>query len=302
MSNKAHIALSTFSIKDLETITGIKAHTLRIWEQRYKLIQPRRTATNIRYYTDEDLRFILNVSILNNSGIKISEIAGMDADEIREMVVQISGKSSSYSAQVKSLSKAMFALDEAEFNRILADSILRIGLEDTMIRLVFPFLHQIGVLWVTGAIHPAHEHFMSNLIRQKLFVAIDAQTGKKQEKGKKFLLFLPEGEPHEIGLLFANYMLRSRGHEVVYLGQNLPFEDLRHVFNFYEPEYVVSVLTSGMNPAEVQDFVDRIALSWPKAHILLTGYLVVAHPGLRVPENMQVIKTVEEMRQTIDGI
>lgn len=294
--------MSTFSIKDLETITGIKAHTLRIWEQRYKLIEPKRTSTNIRYYTDEDLRFILNVSILNNSGIKISEIAAMKAEDIREKVVSISENSTSFSAQVKSLSKAMFALDEAEFNRILADSILRSGLEDTIIRLVFPFLHQIGVLWVTGAIHPAHEHFITNLIRQKLFVAIDAQTGKTQEKGKKFLLFLPEGEPHEIGLLFANYMLRARGHEVVYLGQNLPFEDLRHVFNFYEPEYVVSVLTSGMNPGEVQDFVDRIAQSWPKANILLTGYLVVSHPGLRVPAKVQVIRSVEEMRQTIDGI
>ncbi len=302
MSNKAHIALSTFSIKDLETITGIKAHTLRIWEQRYKLIEPKRTPTNIRYYTDEDLRFILNVSILNNSGIKISEIAAMKAEDIREKVVNLSENYTSFSAQVKSLSKAMFALDEAEFNRILADSILRSGLEDTMIRLVFPFLHQIGVLWVTGAIHPAHEHFITNLIRQKLFVAIDAQTGKTQEKGKKFLLFLPEGEPHEIGLLFANYMLRARGHEVVYLGQNLPFEDLRHVFNFYEPEYVVSVLTSGMNPGEVQNFVDHIALSWPKANILLTGYLVVSHPGLRVPAKVQVIRSVEEMRQTIEGL
>lgn len=302
MSNKAHIALSTFSIKDLETITGIKAHTLRIWEQRYKLIEPKRTATNIRYYNDEDLRFILNVSILNNSGIKISEIANMETEEIREMVLKISERATSHSGQIKSLSKAMFALDEAEFNRILADSILRIGLEDTMILLVFPFLHQIGVLWVTGAIHPAHEHFITNLIRQKLFVAIDAQTGKTKEKGKKFLLFLPNGEPHEIGLLFANYMLRTRGHKVIYLGQNLPFEDLNHVFDFYEPEYVVSILTSGMNPDEVQSFVARISISWPKAHILLTGYLVVTHPGLIVPENVLVIRSVEEMRQEMDGI
>lgn len=302
MSNKAHIALSTFSIKDLETITGIKAHTLRIWEQRYKLIEPKRTATNIRYYNDEDLRFILNVAILNNAGIKISEITKMEAEAIREKVLEISETPHSGSLQVKSLIKAMFALDEAEFNRILADLILRNGLEDAMIQVVFPFLHQIGVLWITGAIHPAHEHFISNLIRQKLFVAIDAKTGNSQVKGKKFLLFLPEGEPHEIGLLFANYMLRARGHEVVYLGQNLPFDDLRQVFNFYEPEYVVSVLTSGMNPDEVQKFVDHIAVSWPKAHILLTGFLVVSHPGLTLPPNIQVIRSVEEMRETIEGL
>lgn len=301
MNNKVHIALSTFTIKDLETITGIKAHTLRIWEQRYKLIQPKRTPTNIRYYDERDLRFILNVSILNNYGIKISEISKMEPEKIREMVLLISEKPSPYSSQIKTLIATMFGLDENGFNRILADNILKRGLEDTMIHVVFPFLHQIGVLWVTGSIHPAHEHFITNLIRQKLFVAIDAQTGRSQPAAKKFLLFLPEGEPHEIGLLFANYMLRARGHDVVYLGQNLPFEDLRQVFNFYEPEVVVSILTSGMNPDEVQNFVNQVAISWPQSQILLSGYLVVTHPGLKVPKNVQIILSVDEMRKTIES-
>jgi len=302
ISNKAHIALSTFSIKDLETITGIKAHTLRIWEQRYHLIEPKRTATNIRYYDDDDLRFILNVSILNNYGIKISEIAKMEEEKIREMVLVISEKSSPYESQIKALIAAMFSLDEDGFNRILANNILRQGLEETMIHVVFPFLQQIGILWVTGSIHPAHEHFITNLIRQKLFVAIDAQTGKIRKEGKKFLLFLPEGEPHEIGLLFANYMLRARGHDVVYLGQNLPFEDLRTVFDFYEPECVMSVVTTGMNSDEVQTFVNTLSKSWPDAQIYVTGFLVVTHPNLKVPSNVRVLKSVDDMRCTVDEI
>lgn len=302
LKQKDHIALSTFSIKDLETITGIKAHTIRIWEQRYRLISPKRTDTNIRYYTDEDLRFILNVSILNNHGIKISEIAGMEKEAIRQAVLDLSEHSSAHSGQIKALISAMFSLDEQDFNRILANLILRSGLEDTMIDVVFPFLHQIGILWMTGSIHPAHEHFISNLIRQKLYVAIDGQTGRTHAEGKRFMLFLPEGEPHELGLLFANYMLRSRGHEVVYLGQNVPFQDLRSVLDFYEPQFVVTILTSGLNEGEVQDFIHELSKSWPDAEIILTGFLVLHHSSLQVPENVRIIKEVGEMRVLIDHL
>lgn len=287
--------MSKFSIKDIETITGIKAHTLRVWEQRYNFIAPKRTTTNIRYYDDEDLRLILNVSILNNYGIKISEIAKMSAEKIREMVLVISQKESPHASQIKSLISTMFSLDESSFNNILTTNILRMGLEDTITQIVFPFLHQIGVLWMTNAIHPAHEHFITNLIRQKLQVAIDGQTGKSSPKGKKFLLFLPEGENHEIGLLFANYFLRSRGHQVVYLGQNLPYEDLAKVFDFYAPDFVFSTLTTAYDTNEVQHFVNRLAESWPDTTIVLTGHLIVSNQSLVLYPNVRVIHTLHEL-------
>jgi DNA-binding transcriptional MerR regulator/methylmalonyl-CoA mutase cobalamin-binding subunit len=287
--------MSTFSIKDIETITGIKAHTLRVWEQRYNLITPKRTDTNIRYYDDEDLRFILNVSILNNYGIKISEIAKMTHEKIREMVLVVSEKDSPHSAQIKALISAMFSLDEVAFNSILSSNILKMGLEDTVVQIVFPFLHQIGILWMTDAIHPAHEHFITNLIRQKLHVAIDAQTSKPTTSGKKFLLFLPEGESHEIGLLFANYVLRNKGHEVVYLGQNLPHEDLAKVFDFYNPDYVFSSVTSAMDGQEVQTFVNKLSTSWPNTTIILTGYLILSNTVLELPNNVRVIKETSEL-------
>ncbi|TNE80569.1 MAG: MerR family transcriptional regulator [Bacteroidetes bacterium] len=294
--------MSRFSIKDIETITGIKAHTLRIWEQRYNLIEPKRTDTNIRYYDDNDLKFILNVSILNNYGIKISEIAKMPLSKIQEMVLSISEKDSPFESQIKALISAMFSLDEGAFNRMLSTNILRIGLEETMIRVVFPFLHQIGVLWLTGSIHPAHEHFITNLIRQKLFVAIDAQTGASSGKSRRFLLFLPEGEPHEIGLLFANYMIRARGHEVVYLGQNLPFEDLKVVFEFYNPEYVLSAVTSGVTDGDIQHFVDTVSNTWPDASVMLTGYQIVNAQNLKVPNNVQVVPDLEFLRAYVEQV
>lgn len=294
--------MRTYTIKDLETISGIKAHTLRIWEQRYNLLVPKRTPTNIRYYTDEDLRFILNVSILNNYGLKISEIVKMSPDKISELVLLVSEKNSPAASQIQSLISAMFSLDEEAYNRILANNILRVGLEKTMMDVVFPFLQQIGVLWMTGSVHPAHEHFITNLIKQKLYVAIDGQTGSKTANSKKFLLYLPQGEPHEIGLLFANYVLRSRGHEVVYLGQNVPHEELAKVLNIYTPDYIFSVLTSGMNHDEVQDFVDNIYKEWTKSDIWLTGYLVLNHPGLNLMQNVKIIHSVQELVESIDDL
>jgi DNA-binding transcriptional MerR regulator len=294
--------MTRFAIKDIECITGIKAHTLRIWEQRYNLIVPKRTDTNIRYYDDDDLRFILNVSILNNYGIKISEIAKMSRDKIREMVLLVSEKESPQSAQVKALISTMFGLDEHGFNNILSSNILKLGLEDTIIQVVFPFLHQIGVLWMTEAVHPAHEHFITNLIRQKLYVAIDAQTGKQSVDGKKFLLFLPEGETHEIGLLFANYFLRARGHKVVYLGQNLPYTDLGKLFDFYEPDYVLSSVTSAFTEQGVQGFINKLSKCWPDTTILLTGYLVVTNDCLCLPPNVQVLKDITQLGELAEAI
>lgn len=296
------IAVSKFSIKDIETITGIKAHTLRVWEQRYNFLTPKRTDTKIRYYDDDDLRFILNISILNNHGIKISEIAKMSYQKIQEMVLLVSEKDSQYENQVKALISSMFSLDENAFNKILTSCILKLGLESTMTEIVFPFLHQIGIMWLTGSVHPAHEHFITNLIRQKLYVAIDAQTGKINGEGKRFLLFLPEGEPHEIGLLFANYMLRSRGHQVIYLGQNLPHEDLKNVFDFYEPEYVFTTVTSAFAEEDIQAFLDHLQESWPKANIWVTGSQVVCREDLKIPSNLSVIKNVPDMASMINKI
>jgi len=294
--------LPKFSIRDIENITGIKAHTLRIWEQRYNFLIPKRTDTNIRYYDDDDLRFIINVSILNNYGVKISEISKMNAEKIQEMVLVVSEKSTPYDSQIKALTSAMFSLDEVAYNKILNTNILKQGLEDTMENIVFPFMHQIGIMWITGSIHPAHEHFISNLTKQKLHVAIDGQTGKKLPDAKRFLLFLPEGEPHELGLLLANYMLRSRCQEVVYLGPNMPFEDLKEVFDFHEPQFVVSSLTSGDSNENLQAMIDKLSISWPEARILLTGSQVLNNTALKFPQNVEVIKSIKHFASVIDSV
>jgi len=233
--------MANYSIRDLEKLSGIKAHTIRIWEKRYQLIQPRRTSTNIRYYSDNELKKLLNISILHRHGYRISKIAQLDNDEIHERIREITNEGCDFISQVENLVIAMIELDENKFEKILSKSIIRIGFEETIIKLVYPLFEKIGILWVTGTINPAQEHFMSNLIRQKLVSAIDGQISSDSSASKKFILFLPEGELHELGLLFYSFMLKKSGHQVIYLGQSVPFHDLIEI-NEIKPLIISSPL------------------------------------------------------------
>ncbi len=235
--------MSNYSIKDLETLSGIKAHTLRIWEQRYNIIKPKRTDTNIRFYDDEDLKRILNISLLNQNGFKISKIADMSTLEINEKVFDLAQESLKYPDQVQALMMSMMEIDEDRFEKTISRSILQFGLEKTMIHIVYPFLNKVGLLWQIGTISPYQEHFVSNLIRQKIIVSIDSQTNLISES-KKFLLYLPESELHEIGLLFATYILKTRGHKVFYFGQTLPVEDLIQACKTCQPDCTFTIITS----------------------------------------------------------
>ncbi|RZK17588.1 MAG: MerR family transcriptional regulator, partial [Flavobacterium sp.] len=239
--------MSNYSIRDLEHLSGIKAHTLRIWEQRYNIITPKRTDTNIRIYDDQDLKLVLNIALLKEHEYKISEIAKLSAERLSKEVISISEKKQNYPDQIHALTIAMIDLDEAQFEKIMATNILKFGFEDMMINIIYPFLSRIGVLWVTGSIGPAQEHFISNLIRQKLIVAIDGQVLRPTPYSKKYVLYLPDGELHELSLLFANYVLRARNNKVIYLGQTLPFEELVFVCETQKPDYIFTAITS--NPA-----------------------------------------------------
>ncbi|MES2618256.1 MAG: MerR family transcriptional regulator [Bacteroidota bacterium] len=281
-------------IKDIENISGIKAHTIRIWEQRYKIFEPHRTDTGIRYYDEQQLRLILNISILNNNGYKISKIAEMSLEEIHKKCQELSENRSKYDGQVQSLVSTMMLFDEKEFNKILSINVLKIGLEDTMIQIVFPFLEQIGLLWLSGSIHPAHEHFISNLIRQRLFVAIDNLNVSANNHSKKFLVFVPTGESHDLSILFANYVLRSRGHDVIYLGSQTPFEDLYDIFDLRKPDYIFSVITSISSNVSIQTFVNNIGKQWKETQVLLSGNQVANKKDLKLPANFKVVNNPSE--------
>jgi len=290
-----------YSIKDLENLSGIKAHTLRIWEQRYNIITPKRTDTNIRLYDDTDLKFILNISLLREYGYKISEISLMSENEMRAEVVSLTEKKIKFPDQIQTLTIAMIDLDEERFEKVIALNILQLGFEQTMINIIYPFLHRIGVLWMTGSISPAQEHFISNLIRQKIIVAIDGQPNHWNNKTKKFMLFLPEGELHEISLLFANYILRSRQQKVIYLGQSLPFADLESAYEMHKPDYLFTILTSFPSDNDAHKYITKLKDRFTETKILLTGYQVVnINLNVKAP-NLIVFNNISQLVELIEA-
>jgi len=218
--------MSLYTIRELEKISGIKAHTIRIWEKRYGLISPDRTPTNIRKYTDSDLKKLLNVALLNKNGLKISKIASLSEEVINKHVNDLITESPECNNFSEGLTMAMMEMDEYVFEQLLSRAVMRYGFEDAVIKVVYPFLVKIGLMWQTCNITPVQEHFVSNLLRQKFFVALDGIITDINKPHKLALFFLPEGEMHELGLLFFCYLAKKRNHRVVYLGQSVPLDSI----------------------------------------------------------------------------
>jgi DNA-binding transcriptional MerR regulator len=284
--------MAQYSIKDVETLSGVKAHTLRIWEQRYNFVKPHRTGTNIRYFTDEQLKNILNIALLNRNGTKISKIAGMSAEDLKKEVLRITTHHIKPNVLLDSLIHAMIDFDEARFEKALSQSIVKLGFEHTFSKVVFPMLERTGILWSTGTVRPAQEHFISNLIRRKLSVAIDNQYVNPTRLTRKFVLFLPDGEIHEILLLFTEYLLRVRNHEVAYIGNSLPFEDIDFINKAFKPDCLVTYFTIPPREMALQLYLDKLSASFPAIRIFISGTQVVLQKPV-LPSNVTFINSMD---------
>lgn len=266
---------ASYSIKDLEKLSGVKAHTLRIWEKRYALFKPHRTKTNIRFYSNDDLKRILNIGLLNKNGLKISRIADLTEAELSKKVTELSLVRTVHEDIIDQLIIGMIDLNENFFSKIFSDSILRIGFEATIEKIIFPFFYRIGVMWQTGGINPAQEHFISNIVRQKLIVAIDGINQPDDSKTKTIVLFLPENELHELSLLFYNYALRARNYRTIYLGQTVPAADLIRIATIIKPHAFIAVLTNPLTNKGIERFVQQLSGIPGNRRILLSGRTVV---------------------------
>jgi MerR family transcriptional regulator, light-induced transcriptional regulator len=288
--------MAIYSIKDLEKLSGIQAHTIRIWEKRYQLVRPKRTTTNIRVYSDEDLKRLLNVAILNGNGLKISKIAQLSENEVKDRILNLTDDSSKTENQIDSLILSMIDLNEHKFEKILSRMVIQVGFEEAITQVIYPFLVKIGVLWQTGNINPAQEHFVTNLIRQKLFVAIDSVLVDELPEKKRFILFLPEGELHDIGLLYYNYLIKKNGHHVLYLGQSVPFPDIIEVHKLQPADYLVTSFTTSIPHEMLSEYLNALSTTFPKIKIFVIGTQVDAqelkkHPNITKVENPTALKT-----------
>jgi DNA-binding transcriptional MerR regulator len=290
--------LSTYSIKDLEKLSGIKAHTLRMWEQRYGILNPQRTESNIRYYSNDDLRKLLNINILNNNGFKISKIVKLKDEEINQKVLELSQIKTDVDVQIGSLLLAMIEIDEMRFEQVVTSSIVQMGFENTILKIVFPFLKKIGVMWQTGSINPAQEHFISNLIRQKIIVAIDRLPYPSSKLAPRYLFFLPDGELHELSLLLYNYMAKARGAHTIYLGQSVPLDDLQKVYKLRKPQFVVSVFTFSFQ-IETEDYIKQLAKELSESTILLSGFQLMEY-NKKTPSNIKIFKDPEDFAKMVE--
>jgi len=281
-----------YNINDLEKLTSIKAHTIRIWEKRYNLLEPSRTETNIRYYTANDLKKLLNISTLNKNGLKISRIAQLKPDEITEKVIELTTRSSDVEDQVQALIMAMFHLNLQRFEKLITVSYINRGFEKTYSDIIVPFLTKVGFLWQAGTISAAQEHFASSIIRRKLAVAIDGLLASYNEKSKNFVLFLPEGEQHEISILFAYYLLKKNNQHVTYLGASVPFTNIDEINTFHKADYLVTSFTSAYSINRIRDYIEMISSKFNDQKIITFGPQMELY-NYPIPHNIIILSSIQ---------
>ena len=292
--------MAEYKIKDLEALTGIKAHTIRIWEKRYNLISPERTDTLIRTYTDEDLTNLLSVALLNKNGIKISKIVDMGKEQISKKVWDLKFSKNENSSQEK-LILALIELDEDLFRNTLQSLIDSVGLEETFASHLIPFLDRIGIMWIVGTIHPAQEHFISNLIRQKVISEIDKLSVPNNDI-KPVMLYLPEHEWHEISLLYYQYILRRNGINTVYLGQSLPYDSLLLTIEKLAPRALVTSWLTAVDEKYMINYFKQLSNDLDGIEIYAGGYQVnkcfdlISEWALEIKEAKNLAEIIESIK------
>ena len=290
-----HMHNTTYSIKDLEVLSGIKAHTIRIWEKRYNLLNPERTETNIRYYTDDDLRKMLNISLLVRHGFKISKLAGWKDEKVREAVLELNQLVNKESDYIDHLLMYMINFDDIGFRRITNELISRMGTEEAISKVFFRLFEGIGTFWQVGSIFPAQEHFVTNIIRQTLIVEID-KLEKSNKAVANILFYLPENEYHELSLLFYSYLAQKYGYHVIYLGQTVPFEDLKKIAAQIHIDYIFSAFIHSVQKEELENYFNELKDLFSQQKIFVTGGQIQLH-NPQLPRNVKVIRDYHDFKK-----
>ncbi|MEW2922699.1 MerR family transcriptional regulator [Muricauda sp. ANG21] len=289
----------SFSIRDMENLSGIKAHTIRIWEKRYDLFSPERTSTNIRTYSIGSLQKLLNITLLYNNGYKISKIAKLDESQIPVMVKEIVAQNSKKSHALNAFKLAMLNFDQSLFQRTYSSLLAERSFRDVFYEVFIPLLNELGLLWQTDTISPAHEHFISNLIKQKIYIQTEKlQNGEPTKHDKVFALFLPENEIHDIGLLYINYEITLRGYKSIYLGQTMPMENLADLLKYYNNIHFVSYFTVAPTPNELNDYLERFSNLLelaPDSKLYVLGHQIRHAAPDMFPESVNAFNSIEQL-------
>jgi len=284
-----------YSIKDLENLTGVKAHTLRIWEQRYGIIEPKRTDTNIRYYLEDDLKHILKVALLNKNGFKISKIACLSHDEIIRKTAELTDCAPQLGDTLDGLTLSILHLDEFKLNHILETHINQIGYEATFERVIFPLLDKISTMWAMGSMTKVHETFLTNIIIRKTVAQIDKCPLRNESKNPLIVLFLMEGENQDLIIHFMHYLLRSMGFRVMNLGKNMQLDQIRETCMMANADYTFTIFNEMFADGELQAQLEQICKYIPDCNLLVSGYQTVSQK-VDPPVNCALLPGLNEIK------
>lgn len=288
----------SFSIRDLENLSGIKAHTIRIWEKRYNLLHPERTDTNIRTYSTSSLQKLLNIALLYNNGYKISKIAKIPEKDIPEKVNEIHRNTNGENQIINTIKLAMLNYDQAQFLRTYDTLLSKKSFREVFHSIFIPLLTELGLLWQTDTITPAQEHFITGLIKQKIITNTEKiQTIDPVRKDRVFVLFLPENEIHDIGLLYINYELVSKGFRTIYLGPTVPLQNLSSLMGIFENATFVSYFTIMPEPNKIKNYVDDFITQAKPYNI--SGFWIFGRQaehlkGEDIPKTVKVFTSIKE--------
>ncbi|MEJ5995978.1 MerR family transcriptional regulator [Pedobacter sp. Du54] len=292
-----------YTISDLEQLSGIQSHTIRMWEQRYNALVPHRSAGNTRYYDDKQLLRLLNIVSISNQGLKISKVCLLSDDAMKQHIdLEISdtiAKDQQYECYISKLLQYGIGYNEIKFSTLLNQCIAKYEVSNTYKYIIYPLLVRLGLMWRKDSICAAQEHFLTSIIRQKLFVAIENLP--QFDNGKTWLLFLPQEEEHEIGLLYANYALRKLAQKVIYLGPRVPLESVDQVFALNKINHILIFMVQNNLITHAQKYIDQLSTTYPSVLIHLAGNHKLIS-GLKLPSNVNWITSIDQFEAQLKTV
>ena len=301
-TKKMNNVKNIFSIKDLENLSGIKAHTIRIWEKRYNALEPMRTDSNIRYYDITNLQKLLNIVLLHDYGYKISKISKLAENEIPELVKQITTEKTAKNHAINTFKMAMMNFDQSLFLKTYDALLSEKSFREVFYEVFIPLMNEIGLLWQTNTISPAHEHFISNLLRQKILVNTEkVQILEPIKEDKVFVLFLPLNEIHEIGLMYLNYEILLQGYRCIYLGENVPIESLKDVTEFFNNITYISYCTVEPTIENIDDYIHQfeVEILNNNSQLFLLGRMIKNINKSKLSNKVKLFDSIEELTKSI---
>lgn len=294
---------NVFSIKDLENLSGIKAHTIRIWEKRYNVLEPMRSDTNIRSYDIKNLQKLLNIVLLHNYGYKISKISMLSQEQINKLANDIISEKSAKNHAISTFKMAMMNFDQSLFFKTYNELLSEKSFREVFYTVFVPLMQELGFLWQTETISPAHEHFITYLIKQKLLINTEkVQIIEPTRTDKVFVLFLPLNEIHELGLMYLNYEILLKGYQTIYLGESIPTESLLDLKKSFEKITFVSYITVEPNQEEIDSYISDMNSKLIKNsdhELILLGRMTQYISSKNITKNIRIFNSIEELSNTL---